>query len=253
VLQAQQLPAMDMGGSSDPYVKVRLLPAMKPIFETDVQHKSLYPVFNETFVFQVPYSELASRTVAFYIFDYDRFSKDELIGNVFFRLAEYDAHKVLLEWRDIQKPSLADEITYGDLCLSLRYVPASGHLTVVVLEAKSLPVLETGDNPDTYVKLSLIRNGKRVQKKKTSVKKSTINPYFNESFVFDVPYEHIQNMKLLATVAVPGWLGKSKRIGSIELGSEVEIGSAMRHWSDMLSNPRRPIASWHQLQGLSPS
>jgi len=45
---------------------------------------------------------------------------------------------------------------------------------------------------DPYVKLSLLLNGKRIKKKKSSVKKCTLNPYFNESFTFEVPFEQIQ-------------------------------------------------------------
>lgn len=53
VIQAEELPALDMGGTSDPYVKVYLLPDKKKKFETKVHRKTLNPVFNETFVFKV--------------------------------------------------------------------------------------------------------------------------------------------------------------------------------------------------------
>ena len=53
VMQASELPAMDMGGTSDPYVKVYILPEKKKKFETKVHRKTLNPVFNETFVFKV--------------------------------------------------------------------------------------------------------------------------------------------------------------------------------------------------------
>lgn len=44
---------MDVGGSSDPYVKVYLLPDKKKKFETKVHRKTLEPNFNETFTFKV--------------------------------------------------------------------------------------------------------------------------------------------------------------------------------------------------------
>lgn len=62
VLQAAELPALDMGGTSDPYVKVFLLPDKKKKYETKVHRKTLNPAFNETFTFKV--MEARRRTLA---------------------------------------------------------------------------------------------------------------------------------------------------------------------------------------------
>lgn len=48
----------------------------------------------------------------------------------------------------------------GDICFSLRYVPTTGKLTVVVLEAKNLKKMDVGGLSDPYVKIALMLNGK---------------------------------------------------------------------------------------------
>lgn len=45
---------------------------------------------------------------------------------------------------------------------------------------------------DPFVKVHLILNRKKWKKKMTSVKKNTLSPYFNEMFVFEVPFNQIQ-------------------------------------------------------------
>ena len=55
IIQGKDLVAMDMGGTSDPYVKIYLLPREKHLKkqETKVHRKTLDPVFNETFKYEV--------------------------------------------------------------------------------------------------------------------------------------------------------------------------------------------------------
>lgn len=55
ILQAADLLSMDSGGTSDPYVKVFILPDKKKKYDTKVHKKTLNPVFNETFHFKVEY------------------------------------------------------------------------------------------------------------------------------------------------------------------------------------------------------
>ncbi|KAK6636079.1 Arf guanine nucleotide exchange factor syt1 [Polyplax serrata] len=103
VIQAEELPALDMGGTSDPYVKVYLLPDKKKKFETKVHRKTLSPVFNETFVFKnVPYADAMNKTLVFAIFDFDRFSKHDQIGEVKVPLCQVDLAQTIEEWRDLQ-------------------------------------------------------------------------------------------------------------------------------------------------------
>ncbi|XP_068632936.1 synaptotagmin 1 isoform X2 [Battus philenor] len=250
VIQAEELPALDMGGTSDPYVKVYLLPDKKKKFETKVHRKTLNPEFNETFVFKnVPYADAMNKTLVFAIFDFDRFSKHDQIGEVKVPLCQVDLAQTIEEWRELQsvEGEGGQDNKLGDICFSLRYVPTAGKLTVVILEAKNLKKMDVGGLSDPYVKIALMQNGKRLKKKKTSIKKCTLNPYYNESFTFEVPFEQIQKVNLVVTVVDYDRIGTSEPIGKVVLGYNAS-GTELRHWSDMLASPRRPIAQWHTLK-----
>ncbi|VDK64277.1 unnamed protein product [Anisakis simplex] len=67
IISASDLPAMDLGGTSDPYVKVFLLPDKKKKFQTKVQRKSLNPVFNESFVFKVHFNRILPKSVISFV------------------------------------------------------------------------------------------------------------------------------------------------------------------------------------------
>ncbi|XP_051493957.1 synaptotagmin-1 isoform X2 [Apus apus] len=247
IIQAAELPALDMGGTSDPYVKVFLLPDKKKKYETKVHRKTLNPVFNEQFTFKVPYSELGGKTLVMAVYDFDRFSKHDIIGEYKVAMNTVDFGHVTEEWRDLQSAEKEEQEKLGDICFSLRYVPTAGKLTVVILEAKNLKKMDVGGLSDPYVKIHLMQNGKRLKKKKTTIKKNTLNPYYNESFSFEVPFEQIQKVQVVVTVLDYDKIGKNDAIGKVFVGYN-STGAELRHWSDMLANPRRPIAQWHTLQ-----
>uniref|UniRef100_A0A2K6GL58 Synaptotagmin n=1 Tax=Propithecus coquereli TaxID=379532 RepID=A0A2K6GL58_PROCO len=92
IIQAAELPALDMGGTSDPYVKV----------STKVHQKPLNPVFNELFTFKVPYSELGGKTLTMAVYDFDSFSKHVIIGEFKVPMNTMDFGHVTEEWHDLQ-------------------------------------------------------------------------------------------------------------------------------------------------------
>ncbi|XP_054615059.1 synaptotagmin Va isoform X1 [Dunckerocampus dactyliophorus] len=247
ILQAQDLAAMDMGGTSDPYVKVYMLPDKKKKFETKVQRKNLCPVFNETFIFKIPYTELGGQTLVLQVFDFDRFGKHDVIGEIKIPMNTVDLGQPIHEWKDLIGGEKEEQEKLGDICISLRYVPTAGKLTVNIMEAKNLKKMDVGGLSDPFVKVVLQHNGKRLKKKKTSVKQNTLNPYFNESFSFEIPFSQIQKVQVLITVYDYDKLGSNDPIGKCWIGYGAS-GVGLRHWSDMLANPRRPVAQWHTLQ-----
>uniref|UniRef100_A0A665TYD6 Synaptotagmin IIa n=1 Tax=Echeneis naucrates TaxID=173247 RepID=A0A665TYD6_ECHNA len=247
ILQAADLLSMDSGGTSDPYVKVFVLPDKKKKFDTKVHKKTLNPVFNETFTFKIPFQEMGGKTLVMSVYDFDRFSKHDVIGEIKIPMNTLDLAKPIEEWRDLDSADQEEPEKLGDICISLRYVPTAGKLTICILEAKNLKKMDVGGLSDPYVKINLLQNGKRLKKKKTTVKKNTLNPYYNESFSFEIPLEQMQKIQAVITVLDYDKIGKNDAIGKIWVGSKA-TGAGLKHWSDMLANPRRPIAQWHPLQ-----
>lgn len=52
----------------------------------------------------VPYAEVGAKTLVFAIYDFDRFSKHDQIGQVKIPLNTVDLCQVLEEWRDLISP-----------------------------------------------------------------------------------------------------------------------------------------------------
>ncbi|CAL1592022.1 unnamed protein product [Knipowitschia caucasica] len=246
IKEADSLKAMDLGVSSDPYVKVYMCPDKNKTCETKVLKNTLKPVFNESFTFQVSKAALSKSTVVMQVYDFNRFSKHNIIGEVRLQLENFDWNHVMEEWQDLSEPSRHEEENRGDICFSLRYVPTSNKLTVVILEAKNLKVMDLGGSSDPYVKVQLTLDKRKWKKRKTSVKKRTLAPYYNESFTFSVTFEQLQRVNLVIAVWDYDTMTRNDAIGKIYLGCEAS-GNQLRHWADMLSNPRRPVAQWHSL------
>ncbi|NXK08212.1 SYT1 protein, partial [Herpetotheres cachinnans] len=247
VKQAAELKAMDSRGTSDPYVIAYLTSDVKKKYETKVYRKTLNPVFNESFTFQVSQAEVPESTLVMQVYDFSRFAKHNIIGEVRLPLASISLQHVIEQWSDLAPGSKVKEEQLGEICFSLRYVPSTGKLTVLILEAKKLKRMDSHGLSDPFVKVHIILNRKKWKKKRTSVKKNTLSPYFNEVLVFEVPFSQIQNVDVVISVWDHDKVTKNEPIGKLFLGCRA-TGNQLRHWSDMLSNPRRPLAQWHTLQ-----
>ncbi|KAI6225220.1 C2 calcium-dependent membrane targeting domain containing protein [Aphelenchoides fujianensis] len=232
VIGAEQLPAMDLGGTSDPYVKVYLMPDKKKKFQTKVQRKSLNPIWQETFTFKLPYSEIGGQTLMLNVFDFDRFGKHDQIGVVSIPLGKVDLATTIEKTASIEAPP---ENRLGE-----------NKLTVVVMECKNLKKMDVLGLSDPYVKIYLMMQNKRLEKKKTTIKMKTLNPYFNESFSFDVTPEKMQRVHLHVIVSDYDRVGSNERIGQVIIGGQAN-GAGLKHWNDMLQTPRRSVAAWHVL------
>ena len=101
---------------------------------------------------------------------------------------------------------------------------------------------------DPYAKVSLFIDGKRVDKKKTTVTPGTRHPVWNESFQFTVPMDTLERASLIVRVMHSDKLGRNRGIGKVEVGPTCKATSlGAQHWHNVTASPRRQVAQWHPL------
>uniref|UniRef100_A0A8C8RMR4 Synaptotagmin 11 n=1 Tax=Pelusios castaneus TaxID=367368 RepID=A0A8C8RMR4_9SAUR len=252
IQEAHGLPVMDEHTQgSDPYIKMTILPDKRHRVKTRVLRKTLDPVFDETFTFYgIPYSQLQDLVLHFLVLSFDRFSRDDVIGEVMVPLAGVDPStgKIQLT-REIIKRNIQKCISRGELQVSLSYQPVAQRMTVVVLKAKHLPKMDitglSGRNP--YVKVNVYYGRKRIAKKKTHVKKCTLNPIFNESFIYDIPVDLLPDISIEFLVIDFDRTTKNEVVGRLILGAHSITTDGVEHWREVCENPRKQIAKWHSL------
>lgn len=101
--------------------------------------------------------------------------------------------------------------------------------------------------PDPYVKMWLKFGATRMEKKKTSIKMRTLNPVYNESFFFEIPWDKIREAAIEVIVMDFDKVGRNEMIGKIILSSK-SGPLETRHWNDMITKPRQQVAQWHLLK-----
>lgn len=104
----------------------------------------------------------------------------------------------------------------------------------------------------------LQKDDKKVSKKKTSVKRADRGPIYNEAIIFSVPPYMLNAIQIRLSVVscspeacaqtdTSGSISNAKPIGHVIVGwNTSDKGS--RHWHQMLSSLRKPVAMWHTIQ-----
>ncbi|KAI9579814.1 synaptotagmin-4 [Glossina fuscipes] len=244
--------------ATDPYVKLQLLPDKQHKVKTRVVRNTCNPVYDEDFTFYgLNINDLQNMSLHFVILSFDRYSRDDVIGEVVCPLSSIEIGDISKEALSISKEIQPRSLKIraqgrGELLISLCWQPAAGRLTVVLLKARNLPRMDVTGLADPYVKIYLLYNGQRIAKKKTHVKKRTLSPVFNESFAFDIPATEgtgatLEGVSLELMLLDWDRVTKNEVIGRLELGGPNSSGTALNHWNEVCNSPRRQIAEWHKL------
>ena len=164
---------IEEGGFRDPYVRLLLEPEVdKRKRQTLIHRGETNPYFDQHFKFPVSRDQLQGKELVLQVLDYDRYSHNDIIGEVRVSIDELDLSKsvevnetiiVTVKlvtcylkkknsfqiWGDLLRTKKPPEDRPELLC-SLNYLPQAERLTVVIMKAKNLDTVQ-----ETYVKVSL--------------------------------------------------------------------------------------------------
>ncbi|XP_074544866.1 double C2-like domains, gamma [Halichoeres trimaculatus] len=261
--KAKGLKAMDSNGLADPYVKLHLLPGASKAnkLRTKTLKNTLNPVWNETLVYHgITAADMTTKTLRLCVCDMDRLGRNEFIGEVRVALkklreGENKRYNMGLERiaqnketnnQTVEQGAVVAEEERGRILVSLCYNTEKGCLLVGIIRCAHLAAMDSNGYSDPFVKIILQPDMGKKSKYKTSVKKKTLNPEFNEEFSYDVTLDQLAKKTLEISV----WdydLGMSNDfIGGVELGINAS-GQRLKHWFECLKNKGKKVEYWHTL------
>ncbi|KAL9981944.1 hypothetical protein ACROYT_G010711 [Oculina patagonica] len=259
VICAKGLKAMDSSGTSDPYVKLHLLPGASKSnkLRTHTKYKTLNPKFDETLVYHgITDEDISKKSLRLQIFDEDKLGRNSFIGEtcvtlkIFHSKPSQSLKRSLVSRASFEDGRESPEPNLGRIQLSLKYKSQKSQLVVGVIRCAGLAAMDANGYSDPYVKCYLKPDVHKKSKRRTSVKKKTLNPEYNEEFVYDIPHHELAKKSLELTV----WdhdVGKSNDfIGGVAMDIN-SSGSSLMHWYDMLKTPNQVHTHWHTLEKLT--
>ncbi|XP_014661519.1 PREDICTED: synaptotagmin-10-like isoform X2 [Priapulus caudatus] len=190
-------------------------------------------------------SDIESSLLEVEVFDFDPCCKHDCFGVVTVPLRDLNLCEPLTVSTGITAPidTAPNNCSLGELQFSISYLTSAERLTLVIMRTRYMKI--DGKSSDLYVKVSLLRGGKRLKKKKTSTKRNTPNPAFHEALVFSVSKELLSNLTIELMVINENLLGNNEVMGRIILSSESK-GLELEHWLDVV-NIRNATGRWHSL------
>ncbi|XP_067288615.1 synaptotagmin-like protein 2 isoform X12 [Pseudorasbora parva] len=106
----------------------------------------------------------------------------------------------------------------GTIQFAIHYVQKLGEFHIFVVQCKDLAIADVKRNrSDPYVKCYLLPDKAKYGKKKTCVRKKTLDPTYNEILRFKVPMEMLKTQKLNISVWHNDTFGRNSFLGEVEV------------------------------------
>lgn len=236
----------------DSYVRIELFSEKNPLQQifpsvrTHIVKMSSSPIFDEYFQFEQFPSDSSSSIVAT-ILTYDRFSRDEILGEVTFpiRIDELnDEEKVFVSEIQPRHERISNE-NHGEVLLSLCHQPIDQLFTIIVLKATNLRRLSSTRLINPYLKIYMFYKNQRIMKKRTTIKRTTQSPIYNECFTFPLMDKDLRKIRFDLVFFDFDQQLRHEPIGKLSIGYPDE------HWIDVFQHQKsKQIAQTYRLKSF---
>ncbi|KAK7132335.1 hypothetical protein R3I93_018782 [Phoxinus phoxinus] len=119
--------------------------------------------------------------------------------------------------------------------LSVAYSSEENRLVITIHACRNLASYSK-DPPDTYISFILLPDKNRNTKRKTSVKKKSLKPEFNERFDFDMPLKEAKQKHLEVSVknSVSFMSREKELLGKLQIDlSQLDLKTGVSQWFDL--------------------
>ncbi|UJR31586.1 hypothetical protein I4U23_019073 [Adineta vaga] len=249
----------------DSYVRIELIltksdQTREPLqsMRTHIIKKNSHPIYNELFEFSNIHS--TNLSLLFTILTYDTFTRDEILGEVTFPIILPDGittnglettettftQDIIPRYKQLSNQQL------GQMLISLCYQPVDSTITLIVLKASNLPRISTTRLINPYFKIYMFYKGQRIVKKRSSIKRTTQCPVYNECFTFHIPENDLQNIYFDIILFDYDHHMKHEPIGIFSIGNHTNERN--QHWHDVCHRQiSKQIAQWYELKPFNVS
>ncbi|XP_076968414.1 synaptotagmin-13 [Tamandua tetradactyla] len=216
--------------------------------QTGLRKRRLHTVWEEGLVLPLAEEELPAATLTLTLRTCDRFSRHCVAGELRLGLDGVSVPLGAAQWGELKTSAKELSAGAGEVLLSISHLPAASRLLVVLIKAKNLHSSQSKEllGKDVSVKVTLKHEAQKLKKKQTKRAKHKINPVWNEMIMFELPDDLLRASSVELEVLGHAEGGQSHTLGLCSLGLHAS-GTPRSHWEEMLKNPRRQIAMWHQL------
>ena len=139
------------------------------------------------------------------------------------------------------------QLNLPELLIGLAYNATTGRLQVTIVRGSQFKA-KSNKPPDTYVKLTVLSSsGHEIGRNKTTVKRSSPNPVYKQTFAFQVALFQLPDVSLMISVYNKKSMNRKEMIGWFSMGCNSSGEEENSHWAEMRDSKGEQVGGYYSV------